>query len=56
MDQAKTNLPYLPTISKSNQNLWRIRTHITGDIHVPQYKSTKTDVRWDMDGFAIGLQ
>ena len=51
MDQSKTNLPYLSTISKSNQNLWRIRTHITDDIHVPQYKSTKLT----SDGTCMGL-
>jgi hypothetical protein len=30
MDQAKTNLPFCATNTKSTQNLWRIRTHITG--------------------------
>lgn len=33
MDQAKTNLPRPPVESKSTQNLWMIRTHITGELH-----------------------
>ena len=32
MDQAKTNLPQLAKESKSSHNLWRIRTHLTGDM------------------------
>uniref|UniRef100_A0A1X7TBW6 DUF7869 domain-containing protein n=1 Tax=Amphimedon queenslandica TaxID=400682 RepID=A0A1X7TBW6_AMPQE len=30
MDQNKTNLPQLPRIPKSAQNLWTLRTHLTG--------------------------
>lgn len=30
MDQAKTNIPQLPKTAKSVQNLWRLRTHVTG--------------------------
>ena len=32
MDQAKTNIPQPVQESKSTNNLWRIRTHITGTI------------------------
>ena len=30
MDQNKTNVPSLPQQTKSTQNLWRVRTHLTG--------------------------
>ena len=30
MDQAKTALPHLTRQDKTSQNLWRLRTHITG--------------------------
>lgn len=30
MDQSKTNLPYLIQCTKSTQNLWNLRTHLTG--------------------------
>ena len=30
MDQNKTNIPHLLHITKSTQNLWRLRTHLTG--------------------------
>ena len=30
MDQSKTNLPHLTQNTKSTQNLWKLRTHLTG--------------------------
>lgn len=30
MDQAKTNVPLICQQTKSTQNLWRMRTHLTG--------------------------
>lgn len=30
MDQNKTNVPHLVHNTKSTQNLWRLRTHLTG--------------------------
>ena len=30
MDQNKTNLPHMTRITKSVQNLWTLRTHLTG--------------------------
>ena len=30
MDQNKTNIPHLLHTTKSTQNLWRLRTHLTG--------------------------
>lgn len=30
MDQNKTNIPHLLHVTKSSQNLWRLRTHLTG--------------------------
>lgn len=30
MDQSKTNLPHLTLCTKSTQNLWKLRTHLTG--------------------------
>ena len=30
MDQAKTNVPQPVQESKTTQNLWRLKTHITG--------------------------
>lgn len=30
MDQNKTNVPHLTQTTKSTQNLWRVRTHLTG--------------------------
>ena len=30
MDQSKTNLPHLTQCTKSMQNLWKLRTHLTG--------------------------
>lgn len=30
MDQNKTNVPHLLHTTKSTQNLWRLRTHLTG--------------------------
>lgn len=30
MDQSKTNLPHLIQCTKSTQNLWNLRTHLTG--------------------------
>lgn len=30
MDQNKTNVPHLLEKPKSTQNLWRLRTHLTG--------------------------
>ena len=30
MDQNKTNLPHLVRVPKSCQNLWSLRTHLTG--------------------------
>ena len=30
MDQNKTNVPYLMHTTKSTQNLWKLRTHLTG--------------------------
>ena len=30
MDQSKTNLPQIAQSTKSTQNLWRVRTHLTG--------------------------
>lgn len=30
MDQNKTNVPHLTQVTKSTQNLWRVRTHLTG--------------------------
>lgn len=38
MDQTKTNIPRV-TSSKSNQHLWKLRTHLTGKkiIHLHQY-------------------
>ena len=30
MDQSKTNLPHLTQNMKSTQNLWKLRTHLTG--------------------------
>ena len=32
MDQNKTNIPNLPRKPKSTQNLWRLRTHLTGGL------------------------
>ena len=32
MDQSKTNVPQLTTTTKSSQNLWRLRTHLTGNL------------------------
>ena len=33
MDQNKTNIPHLLHVTKSTQNLWRLRTHLTGLMH-----------------------
>ena len=30
MDQKKTNVPHITQTTKSTQNLWRVRTHLTG--------------------------
>ena len=30
MDQSKTTLPHLTRTDKGSQNLWRLRTHVTG--------------------------
>lgn len=30
MDQNKTNVPHITQQTKSTQNLWRVRTHLTG--------------------------
>lgn len=32
MDQNKTNLPHLVRIPKACQNLWTLRTHLTGNL------------------------
>ena len=32
MDQSKTDVPQLTTTTKSSQNLWRLRTHLTGKL------------------------
>jgi len=32
MDQNKTNLPHLVSIPKACQNLWTLRTHLTGNL------------------------
>ena len=34
MDQSKTNVPQTIKAAKSTQNLWRLRTHITGEYKV----------------------
>lgn len=30
MDQNKTNLPHFARVTKATQNLWTLRTHLTG--------------------------
>ena len=32
MDQNKTNVPHMVRIPKSCQNLWNLRTHLTGNL------------------------
>ena len=32
MDQNKTNVPHITQMTKSTQNLWRVRTHLTGSL------------------------
>ena len=42
MDQSKTNVPHLLHTTKSTQNLWRLRTHLTGVLlHTRNFKGKK---------------
>ena len=42
MDQSKTNLPHLTQNTKSTQNLWKLRTHLTGALlHTQTLKGKK---------------
>ena len=51
MDQSKTNIPHLLHTTKSTQNLWRLRTHLTGVlVHT---KSSRGKVAY---GFYVILQ
>lgn len=49
MDQNKTNIPNLPTRPKSTQNLWRLRTHLTGGlVHTKTLKGKYAYAYYDL--------